>query len=84
MSAYEVEHEQPANILAKRLAQAQAIVVLIGGEGLETFSSMNDELRSNVVMTLETLIDDAIVAKDRVLAARAGKFGDRKSAGGAP
>lgn len=71
MSTYEVEQEKPADILCKRLAQAQAIVVLIGGEGLATFSSLSDELRSNVVMTLETLIDDAIVAKNRLRAERA-------------
>lgn len=73
MSAYQVELERPVDILDMRLAQAQAIAVLIGGEGLDAFSSLNDELRSCVLWTLETLIDDAIVAKNRLRAERAGR-----------
>lgn len=73
MSAYQVEQERPVDILDMRLAQAHAIVLLIGGEGLATFSSLNDELRSHVLSTLETLIDDAIVAKNRLRAERAGR-----------
>lgn len=67
-STYQVEREQAADILCQRLDQAQALVLLIGGEGLETFSNLNDTLRTNVLWTLESLIDDAITAKNRLFA----------------
>jgi len=58
------DHISACDVLDKRLRQAAGLSALLYGEGLETFSGLNETIRDDILWLLHDTICDAMAARD--------------------
>jgi len=57
------DHVRACDVLDKRLRQAAGLSALLYGEGMETFSGLNDTIRDDILWLLHDTICDAMAAR---------------------